>query len=1451
MSQKILGLDLGTGSLGVALRNPDLGDELQEQLEYFSVDVFKSGVGIEKSGEYSLAAERTKHRQSRRLKETRRRRLWATLQLLIDNGMCPMAQESLNQWKTYDKSRGLSRKYPVDDIAFDRWIKLDFDGDGVCDYASPCQLRAELVTEQFDFTLDINKMKLGRALYHIAQRRGFRSSKGETIADQEKNENNSEAEIDISSEMKASETKKSKDLVALMEEHGFITIGQAFAYLENEGVRVHASIYTPVRSQYMEEIEAIFNFQEGLSADTELYRRLLSTKKGYGTIFYQKPLKSQRGNVAKCTLEPNKPRCPIAHPEFEKFRALTLINNIKYRKSTDEQYMQLPDDIRERLYKELFVGRVKVAFDFKEIRERLEKWLGLSFTPVDKVKLINYNDVQSVSGCPVTARLVKLLGEDWEDWKFVSDKERMPHNGKGEKHRVVYTAIDLWNVCYNTTDPEEIFEFATLRLKWDALQAKLLTRLWSDIKQGYAMLSLKAIKKINFMLEKGFIYSDAVFMAKVPDLKGVDIDEFFSDFRNIKEQHNHQLFVNNITNKLIANYKSLPYKEKFAFRDYAYILQDSDHADIIKAIISNVGENTWALMDESEQLPIIGEVTEAYQAFFHDEERDYVKTPLLFDSIKQLLREKYGLDDEKVSKSLYHPSQIDIYGSSDYEDDTKRLGSPKVGGIKNPIALRTLHVLRRKINAMLDKGLISPSETRVVIENTKNLNDANMRWAIEAFQRRREAENKAIREVLENFSKNVTEEDVNIGRYLIEQPAVENLSNNYILSDNLTDEGNALKIKLDSKKLVEKYRLWLEQGCVCMYTGKVISLSNLFNAGTFDIEHTIPRSVLFDNSDKNRTICDAHYNRFVKKNLLPTQLPNYSEDKGGYTAIKPRLEKWEERIVKLKKNVEFWKKQSKFAGDKDRKDYCIRQRHLWQMYLDYWREKLYRFTTKEVKDGFRNSQLVDTSIISSHAVLYMKSVFNNVEVQRGDVTAKYRKMLGIQGLDERKDRSKHSHHAIDAAVLTTIPVAAKRERMLKLFYQIDEMKKVGHNYSAEETQLMHEIEDCNLGKNVAGIVNFIESSILINHIAKDQTLTPASKRMRVRGKEVKVFKNGEWVTKWMKGDCIRGRLHQDTYYGIINYPSEDGTDLERKPLVSNGKFVYPDENGNYFVVTKVDIKSFESIDQLDIVVDSSLRKMLRDIIVSRVKKIGKKITDKSAQKEAFKDDIWLLDKNGREIKVDKNGGKICPVRHVRCKVKAGRGFMTFEKTVKIKRHQDVSRKKMVNITNRNHKNFICAQNDTNSLYLLYEGKKNGKLVRTSRIVNLFELSEMKRRFGEDNLRKELLNNPEFNTFINNDIRYHLVHVINTGTRVLAWGNSKEELIQKIQNKDKYYLSEHLYTVLKFNTTGADLLYLTHHLNAKEKKDLEDLKLTVSKINCLFEHDDFEIDALGNITLLHD
>ena len=73
MTQKIFGIDLGTNSIGTSVRNTDLGNNLVDQLEFFSSDIFNASVNGEgvnggKGGrEYSLASSRSAKRRKRRL----------------------------------------------------------------------------------------------------------------------------------------------------------------------------------------------------------------------------------------------------------------------------------------------------------------------------------------------------------------------------------------------------------------------------------------------------------------------------------------------------------------------------------------------------------------------------------------------------------------------------------------------------------------------------------------------------------------------------------------------------------------------------------------------------------------------------------------------------------------------------------------------------------------------------------------------------------------------------------------------------------------------------------------------------------------------------------------------------------------------------------------------------------------------------------------------------------------------------------------------------------------------------------------------------------------------------------------------------------------------------------------------------------------------------------------
>lgn len=1376
MTQKVLGLDLGTNSIGSAVRNLDLSDDLQWQLEFFSSDIFRSSVNKESNGrEYSLAAQRSAHRRSRGLNEVRRRRLWATLNLLIKHGFCPMSSESLMRWCTYDKRKGLFREYPIDDKDFNAWILLDFNGDGRPDYSSPYQLRRELVTRQFDFEQPIERYKLGRALYHIAQHRGFKSSKGETLSQQETNSKPSSTDEipDVAGAMKASEEKLSKGLSTYMKEHNLLTVGAAFAQLEDEGVRVrNNNDYRAIRSQFQHEIETIFKFQQGLSVESELYERLISEKKNVGTIFYKRPLRSQRGNVGKCTLERSKPRCAIGHPLFEKFRAWTLINNIKVRMSVDTLDEQLPMKLRLDLYNECFFAFVRTEFKFEDIRKYLEKRLGIHFSYNDKT--INYKDSTSVAGCPITARFRKMLGEEWESFRVEGQKERQAHSKNNISfHRVSYSIEDIWHFCYDAEEPEAVLAFAQETLRLERKKAEELVRIWSAMPQGYAMLSQKAIRNINKILMLGLKYSDAVILAKVPELVDVSDEELLSiakDYYLVEAQVNYDKRINSIVNGLIAKYKSVSEEYRFADHNYEYLLDESDEKDIIRQIENSLGARRWSLMDAYEQTDILQKVRDRYQDFFRSHERKFVESPKLGESFENYLTKKFPMVEREQWKKLYHPSQITIYRpvSVGKNRSVLRLGNPDIGAIKNPTVLRVLNTLRRRVNQLLDDGVISPDETRVVVETARELNDANRKWALDTYNRIRHDENEKIKKILEEFypkRDGISTDDIDKARYVIDQREVDYFTESKTYN-----------------KDIKKYKFWLEQGGQCMYTGRTINLSNLFDPNAFDIEHTIPESLSFDSSDMNLTLCDAHYNRFIKKNHIPTDMPNYDKaitiDGKEYPAITSQLQRWVERVERLNRNVEYWKGQARRAQNKDRKDQCMREMHLWKMELEYWKKKLERFTVTEVTDGFKNSQLVDTRVITRHAVLYLKSIFPHVDVQRGDVTAKFRKILGIQSVDEKKDRSLHSHHAIDATTLTIIPVSAKRDRMLELFAKIEEINKMlSFSGSEDRTGLKQELEGlknklqmevkvCRIGHNVSEIGTFINDNIIVNHHIKNQALTPVRRRLRKKGYIVGGVDNPRWQT----GDALRGEIHKASYYGAITQFAKDD---EGKVLMKEGR---PQVNPTIKFVIRRELKykksaadsGFASWDDLGkAIVDKELFALMKG-----------QFPEETSFKDACEQGIYMI-KKGKNGEADK---KLYRIRHIRCNTVQKNALKIKEQTYKSEKEYK--------------RYFYAAVGDLYAMCCYTNGK-----IREFRIYSLYDVS-CHRKFDIEDI-------PEFITDKKGN-QLMLDYKLHTGDMILLYKDNPEELY----DLDNVNLSKLLYKINGFENDGLRIR-MVNHLVVKE------------------------------------
>lgn len=1409
---EIFGLDLGTNSIGWAVRNSDLKEN---QIEKFGVITFPTGVGKDEYGRFtkSFAGERTKKRSTRRLYQARKYRLWATLEHLIIEGYCPLSIEDLNKWRHYSKeearkNNNAGRIYPVENIAFDAWIKLDFDNDGKPDYTSPYQLRKELAETKLDFSKVENCFKLGRALYHIAQRRGFKSSRkgAEDVKEKEANDN----EV---MDLQYSEKKKNKIIAELFEKHSDVkTIGWLFALLENDKIRIREAVAQyAIRENYKDEIKFIFQEAQKLGFEHPLYTKLVETgkNKNNGSIFYKRPLRSQKGLIGKCTLEPNKYRAPISHPAFEAFRAWSFLNNIKY-KDENAQWTKLPLELKQELYQSLFVGRLKAYFPFSEIITFLKK--------KGKNWALNYNPKTTVTACPVSARLKDIFGDDYLNVKIAKTKAE-----KSEKAH--YDIEDIWHVLFTYEDQECVSEFAEQKLKLDTEKVKQFVTAWNALPVGYGMLSINAITKINQFLEKGLIYTEAVLLANIPEIIGKKLWQeneklLLDSISGIIEENRKQKTVLNVVNNLVSKHKNLD-ENKFGHNGYKLV--ESDLKDIQTTIDEQFGANKWGNFKEEEKQKMLHTVKDCYQAYFvttgltrkdingerhfeiksgnqiyYKTDSGYYRLPKLIDTLIEFLEVHFEVNEKQIKK-IYHPSEINIYPPAKEIDGVLKLGSPKTGSFKNPMAMRTLHELRKLMNYMIETKQID-SDTRIVVEVARELNDANKRWAIEAWQRQREVENQEFAEAIEELLKEnnsikanpSSNDDIDKVRLFYEQnteqtlpPVAEEKEDTKGKKKKSAEKDEAIRWGGHGKKLIDKYRLWKEQGYQCLYTGKFIKITDLFNENVIDFEHTIPRSISFDNSLANLTVCYADYNRTVKKNKIPAQLNNYDKDFSGYTAILPRLDAWKDKIERINQQIDFWKTKSKKASTKDYKDDAIRQRHLWQMELDYWKNKLDRFTMKEVTTGFKNSQKVDTQLISKYAFHYLKTYFEKVDIQKGSITAEFRKIYGLQSPDEKKDRSKHSHHAKDAAVLTLIPVAAKRDEILKTYYEHKEQKK---NYTTEPYKGFKR-----------EFVFGIDDSVLINNITNNQALTPAKRKVRKRGKEVFIEKSdGTKVQKWATGDAIRGQLHEDTFFGAIK-PAKKG---EKGNLLKDesGKFVQ-EEKTKYVIRVPFKLKKndqdkgFKTLKEIqDKIVDEGLKTQ-----------IEKQVNTAGGLKEAFEEGIYLLDKNGKP-----HGNKI---RHIRV-------WASVSEPLKIK--------KQTNLSDKEYKQHYYAANGENIICAYYKNDitdKNGKLKkdRELEIINLFDAAQLKKYNLVDEkgqlkiFRKDKNNEVIIDDKGNKQTPYV---ILKAGMKVIFYDDNIEELRKQDNEKDSDYNKRtgyRTYIIKKF--TGGRVTF-QHHLEARNDKELD-------------------------------
>ncbi|WP_116787333.1 type II CRISPR RNA-guided endonuclease Cas9 [Flavobacterium psychrotrophum] len=1393
---KTLGLDLGTNSIGWAIRDTAAGDN---QIIHSGVLTFEKGVASEKGIEFPRVQKRTESRNKRRNYQSEKYRKYALLQFLIDHNMCPLTIAELNEWRKYTKPYG--RRYPQSE-AFINWLRFDFNGDGKPDFhllgkdkdESYYAFRAFAADEHYHNVYQDNLHVLGRVFYQLVQRRGFKGR--------------DEEEAKTGSDKNG--TAGRNDIAAYIDDYG--TLGAAlYQYQKARGGRIRQRYN--LRKDYENELKEICRVH---NISDEDYQKL------WKAIIWQRPLRTQKGLIGNCIYEPGKKRAPISHPLYEEYRTWIFINNLNIEPPAG---IAKADYLKDKIYPLFF--KASDDFELKSILTQLKKdgaATNARFKEDTKI---------------VSAKLLKffndILGDNWKDkygWDDINNREARQQKKTGTG----YTFEDIWHVLSTFDDRESLKEFAVNKLGLDEDIANKFAS--KSLKQGYATLSLSAIKKILPYLQRGYIYSQAVYMANLYKVLGADsitdglIEHFSEETEKIFRENGRQKQINAVVNSLIADELNAG---RYTIED-GRLLDDEEQARVYKKIIETFSTKTWEEFTEEEKEGIIADVSAKFKSFLMTSVREksgvFTQPLRLHDQVFDYLQKAYNLPDKRKN-FLWHPSEQENYTAAqeyahftlkgkdvyvpfkkketfvnkhpdaDYEGRSlKLLGSPEPisKGLKNPMALKTMHKLKQLVNHLLKTNAIE-EDTRIVIEIARELNDANTRKAIEKWNNERERENQKFRDIIREIN---------------------------------AESGTTFSE--DDKTLVRKIRLWEEQGRICLYTGKPISGSEVFNGVMFDIEHTIPASMSFDSELKNLTLADTHYNRHVKGKLFPTQLPNYEHDATvngkTYPAILSTMERifgkrslkvvtdrkgkediresWK-KIEDLQKLYDDWRNRAKFASTKEIKDNCIQRKHMAKMDLDYWKSKLRTFTLVEYNPAWKNSQLRDTQIITKYTLPYLKTVFSKVAVEKGSVVHAFKEIYEVNPPFEKKNRKVHSHHAIDAAILTLIPPFYDRDKILQ---------KYNEQKDRDNTSCYH--ENPKDWKNFsAGKILGIEHQILINNIAENKTTLPTYKTVRKRGK---IVKNNDGTIRVAKGDTIRGQLHKETLFGAIKLPlrNEDGKIL----FEENGKMKLDEKI--HLVIRKPLVYSkdpnspgYKSLEQIEKeIVDKDLFRMIKQQV------------EASDFKTALTEGVYMLGKNGEKI------NKIRRIRCINDKLK-------YDSAIRVQRHSFASSK--------DYKHNTLAENGGNPVCLFYKSKDGND--KNIKVLSIGSLAESKIMNDQQYFEEPYYNHVEIGK-LKKSKRIPLHAVLKSGIKAIFYKDSPEELLEL----SKVELSTRMYKMYGFEGDGR--IRFKHHLAAgmdtELKKDNKELpyynadektmflRLTQKQWNFIVEGPDFEMALDGTV-----
>ncbi|SFQ44014.1 CRISPR-associated endonuclease Csn1 [Flavobacterium akiainvivens] len=630
----------------------------------------------------------------------------------------------------------------------------------------------------------------------------------------------------------------------------------------------------------------------------------------------------------------------------------------------------------------------------------------------------------------------------------------------------------------------------------------------------------------------------------------------------------------------------------------------------------------------------------------------------------------------------------------------------------------------------------------------------------------------------------------------------------------------------------------------CIYCGETFNVTEALSGDNFDVDHIIPKSMLFDDSQTNKVLVHRKCN---------------AKDKSNKTAYDFIAAKGENELAIYLDRVDDWFKRGVLSYGK-----MQRLKVSYEQYAE--RKQLKKETEADIKlwENFIERDLRQTQYIAKKSKDLLKKICNNVTVTEGKITAQLRNLWGWDdvlmnlqlpkykalGQTEIKEwtsehgrrlhkkeeitnwtkRDDHRHHAIDALVVACTKqgfiqrintlnssdtkdamdreIKAAKEKYNELYDKklLTETNEQVKNHTERFNKLETYLKSQQPPLFTTRYVEQEADKIFVSFKAGKKAATYGIRKIKKDGKKVVVQE---------KIVVPRGALHEQSVYGKIKTQEKD------KPL----KYLF--ENPETIVDNRIKILVKERLDKFEgdvkkaltslkkepLFIDNEKNTLLEkaacytdatvlkyklqalkanqvnDIVDEGVKRIVKaRLAQHKNEKEAFKDTVWF------------NQEKRIPIVSVR-----------------VFARPDASKLAIIK-TDENNKPIGFALTGNNHHIAIYKDN-TGKLVQ--HICTFWSAVERK-KFGVPTVVKntgtlwsELLHKDLPGTFLDKlpqdglELEYSLQQ-----NEMFVLGLPKESFEDAIKNNDLPLLSKHLYLVWSISDNDY---WFRHHLETKNSE----------------------------------